>query len=112
MGQSFKRIKKIIKNSSMKAIHLLIATLIMMSLASCTAESSDPVDNSSSTYFLERTYGARSVTYEENNSDNLNLNDLPAISLKEADEILSNLRKHTNAKEEHNILAIKAIRLY
>lgn len=28
MGQSFKRIK----NSSMKAIHLLIATLIMMSL--------------------------------------------------------------------------------
>lgn len=41
----------------MKAIHLLIATLIMMSLASCTAESSDPVDNSSSTYFLERTYG-------------------------------------------------------
>ncbi len=51
----------------MKAIHLLIATLIMMSLASCTAESSDPVDNSSSTYFLERTYGARSVTYEENN---------------------------------------------
>lgn len=89
----------------MKAIHLLIATLIMMSLASCTAESSDPVDNSSSTYFLERTYGARSVTYEENNSDNLNLNNLPAISLKEADEILSNLRKHTNAKEEHNILA-------
>ena len=28
----------------MKAIHLLIATLIMMSLASCTAESSDPVE--------------------------------------------------------------------
>lgn len=50
MGQSFKRIKNN-KNSSMKAIHLLIATLIMMSLASCTAESSDPVDNSSSTYF-------------------------------------------------------------
>ncbi len=54
---------------------------------------------------MERTYGARSVTYEENNSDKLNLNDLPAISLKEADEILSNLRKHTNAKEEHNVLA-------
>ena len=87
----------------MKAMHLIIAMLVMMSLASCTAESSDPVDNSSSTYFLERTYGARSVTYEENNSDNLNLNDLPAISLKEADEILSNLRKHTNAK--HNVLA-------
>lgn len=38
----------------MKAIYLLIVTLIMMSLASCTAESSDPVDNSSSTYFLEK----------------------------------------------------------
>jgi len=36
----------------MKAIYLLIVTLIMMSLASCTAESSDPVDNSSSTYFF------------------------------------------------------------
>ena len=57
----------------MKAMHLIIAMLVMMSLASCTAESSDPVDNSSSTYFLERTYGARSVTYEENNSDKLKL---------------------------------------
>ena len=94
----------------MKAIHLLIATLIMMSLASCTAESSDPVDNSSSTYFLERTYGARSVTYEENNSDNLNLNDLPAISLKEADETFANI-----PMRKKNImywLPIKAIRLY
>ena len=44
-GSIIQTYKKIIKNSSMKAIHLLIATLIMMSLASCTAESSDPVDN-------------------------------------------------------------------
>lgn len=89
----------------MKAIYSMIAALIMMSLASCTAEGNDPVENSSSTYFLENTYGARSVAYSENNSDNLNLNDLPAISLSEADEILSSLRKHTNAKEELDIKA-------
>ncbi len=89
----------------MKAIYLMIAILTMMSLASCTADGNDPVDNSSSTYFLEKTYGARSVAYAENNSDNLNLTDLPAISLSEADEILSNLRKHTNAKEELDIQA-------
>lgn len=89
----------------MKAIYLMIAILTMMSLASCTADGNDPVENSSSTYFLEKTYGARSVTYAENNSDNLNLTDLPAISLTEADEILSNLRKHTNAKEELDIQA-------
>lgn len=89
----------------MKAIYFMIAMLTMMSLASCTADGNDPVDNSSSTYLLEKTYGARSVSYQENNSDNLNLNDLPAISLSEADEILSTLRKHTNAKEELDIKA-------
>lgn len=89
----------------MKAIYLMIAMLTMMSLASCTADGNDPVENSSSTYLLEKTYGARNVSYGENNSDNLNLNDLPAISLTEADEILSNLRKHTNAKEDWDIQA-------
>lgn len=87
----------------MKAIYLMIAMLTMMSLASCTADGNDPVENSSSTYLLEKTYGAISVAYTENNSDKLNLNDLPAISLSEADQILSNLRKHTNAKEELDV---------
>ena len=53
----------------MKAMHLIIAMLVMMSLASCSADGNDPVENSVSTYLLEKTYGARSVTYEENNSD-------------------------------------------
>ena len=73
----------------MKAMHLIIAMLVMMSLASCSADGNDPVENSVSTYLLEKTYGARSVTYEENNSDKLKLSELPAISLSEADHILS-----------------------
>lgn len=89
----------------MKAIYFMIAMLVMMSLASCSADGNDPVENSVSTYFLEKTYGARSVAYEENNSDNLKLSELPAINLSEADEILSTLRKHTNAKEELDIQA-------
>lgn len=97
-------IKKTIKNySSMKAMHLIIAMLVMMSLASCSADGNDPVENSVSTYLLEKTYGARSVTYEENNSDKLKLSELPAISLSEADHILSVLRKHTDAQEELDI---------
>lgn len=89
----------------MKAIYLMIAMLVMMSLASCSADGNDPVENSASTYLLEKTYGARSVAYEENNSNNLNLSELPAISLSEADGILSALRKHTHAKEELDIQA-------
>ena len=87
----------------MKAMHLIIAMLVMMSLASCSADGNDPVENSVSTYLLEKTYGARSVTYEENNSDKLKLSELPAISLSEADHILSVLRKHTDAQEELDI---------
>lgn len=86
----------------MKAIYLLITSLVMMSLASCSAESGDPVENSNSTYLLEKTYGASSVTYGE---DDLDLNDLPAISLKEADQLLSQLRKQNNVKENHEVLA-------
>ena len=48
----------------MKAMHLIIAMLVMMSLASCSADGNDPVENSVSTYLLEKTYGARSVTYK------------------------------------------------
>lgn len=87
----------------MKAMHLIIAMLVMMSLASCSADGNDPVENSVSTYLLEKTYGARSVTYEGNNSDKLKLSELPAISLSEADHILSILRKHTDAQEELDI---------
>ena len=87
----------------MKAMHLIIAMLVMMSLASCSADGNDPVENSVSTYLLEKTYGARSVTYKENNSDKLKLSELPAISLSEADHILSVLRKHTDAQEELDI---------
>ena len=65
----------------MKAMHLIIAMLVMMSLASCSADGNDPVENSVSTYLLEKTYGARSVTYKENNSDKLKLSELPAIKM-------------------------------
>lgn len=75
----------------MKAMHLIIAMLVMMSLASCSADGNDPVENSVSTYLLEKTYGARSVTYEENNSDKLKLSELPAISLSEADLSYENI---------------------
>ncbi|WP_455674245.1 DUF5033 domain-containing protein [Phocaeicola sp.] len=87
----------------MKAIYQLFAMLVMMSLASCSAESSDPVENSTSTNSLEKTFGARSVAYDENNSDNLSLSNLPAISASEANDILSTLRKHTNVKETQDI---------
>lgn len=87
----------------MKAIYKLFAMLVMMSLAACSAESNDPVESQTSTYSLEKTFGARSVTYDENNSDNLNLSSLPAISTSEANGILSALRKHTNVEESQDV---------
>ena len=38
----------------MKAMHLIIAMLVMMSLASCSADGNDPVENSVSTYLLKK----------------------------------------------------------
>ena len=97
----------------MKAIHLLIATLIMMSLASCTAESSDPVDNSSSTYFLEKNVWRQKCYIRGKQFWQFKSKRFTCYQLKEADEILSNLANIPMRKK--NImywLPIKAIRLY
>lgn len=87
----------------MKAIYSIIAMLLMMSLAACSAEGNGPVENSTSTQTLEKTFGARSVVYDENNSDDLGLSNLPAISPAEANDILSTLRKQTSVKDSHNV---------
>lgn len=86
-------------------MYLLIASLIMMSLASCTSNENDPAEEISSAYTLISTYGARSVSEEggDGNSDKLNLNNLPAISVAEANSILAGIRKHDAARKEGNV---------
>mgnify|MGYP006910458771 CR=1 FL=1 len=64
--------------------------LVMMSLASCSADGNDPVENSVSTYLLEKNvWKPEALHTRETNSDKLKLSELPAISLSEADHILS-----------------------
>ena len=71
-------------------MHLIIAMLVMMSLASCSADGNDPVENSVSTYLLEKTYGARSVTYKRKiNSDKLKIKWITGYQSFWADHILS-----------------------
>ena len=43
----------------MKAMHLIIAMLVMMSLASCSADGNDPVENSVSTYLLKNVWSQK-----------------------------------------------------
>ena len=87
----------------MKATIFMIAMLVVLGLASCTSASNDPVEDNNSTYLLEKTYGAGSITPAENNSNNLNLEELPAVSVSEADQILKKLRMHTNMQESNSV---------
>lgn len=87
----------------MKAMYLLIAMLMMMSLASCTSNENDPAEDNASVYTLINTYGARSVSNTESSFSNLNLDELPAISVSEANSILTGIRKHEASRKEGNV---------
>lgn len=69
--------------------------MVVMSLFSCTTELNDPVANSSFDNVLESKFNA--VELEDNNAMYSNL---PELSMKEAETILSALKNHTNDKED------------
>lgn len=79
----------------MKTIKSIFAAMVVMSLFSCTTELNDPVANSSFDNVLESKFNA--VELEDNNAMYSNL---PELSMKEAETILSALKNHTNDKED------------
>ena len=95
-----------LKYTNMKTVYLAAAIIVMMTFASCSADGNDPVDNTTqSTFLLEKTYGAIRIAYDENQPGNVDLNDLPVLSLSEADAMLSAIRRHTNAQEDYDLQA-------
>lgn len=72
--------------------------MVVMSLFSCTTELNDPVANSSFANVLESKFNA--IEFEGNKAA---LANLPELSIKEAETILSALKNHTNDQEELEI---------
>jgi len=88
----------------MKLKNLACAVLVAVGMASCSAESNDPVVNHvTETVDLEKDFNARSVAYDGNNKNTPNLNDLTPVSASEAEDILTTLRKRTRAVESQSI---------
>ena len=83
---------------------MFIAVLIVMGLTSCAAGESDPTEQTVTTLdMLTSTYGARSLSENGETGKNLRLEDLPLVSAEEADNILANLKKHTQSKKTYSI---------
>lgn len=82
----------------MKNIKLLLAMMAVMGMISCTAELNDSVVDSSINNVLATKYNAQLL--EESSAL---LSNLPELTLKEADAILSALRNHVDDSEDLDI---------
>ena len=87
----------------MKLKNLVCALLAAVGMASCTAESDAPMNTEEATFSLEKTFNARSVDYQENSRNGLNLSDLPPVSIKEAEAILQTLRNCSQMESSHSV---------
>lgn len=83
----------------MKAIHFIIITLGMLSLASCSASETDPLPEESSIYTLMNTYGATNLFAGTTTPEDLRLNELTGITAAEAYTTLDNIRKHEASRK-------------
>ncbi len=82
----------------MKTIKMLFAMMAVMGMISCTTELNDPVVDSSINNVLATKYNAQLL--EESSAL---LSNLPELTLKEADAILSALRNHVDDSEELDV---------
>ena len=87
----------------MKLKNLVCALLAAVGMASCTAVSDAPLNSEEATFSLEKTFNARSVDYQENSRNGLNLSDLPPVSIKEAEAILQTLRNCSQMESSHSV---------
>ena len=87
----------------MKNLIFVVAMLIIASMTSCTSNENDPTEQVETLDMLS-TYGALNMATTDKNFKNLHLDELPGISVAEACNILSTIRKHT---EEEQTLDVK-----
>lgn len=84
----------------MKAMYFIVATLMLLSLASCTASDKDLVFEDASISTLVNTYGATKLFTELSQSENFRLNELSGITATEAYTILGDIRKHQASQKD------------
>lgn len=86
----------------MKNLMILAAMLFIISMTSCSNEGNDPITLSEeSNISMLTSYGARSLSSNDAYTQKLQLEDLPAISIKEANSILSAIKKHDHSQKEY-----------
>ena len=74
----------------------------MLSMTACTASESDPMEQVESIDMLS-TYGAQDVATSTKTFKNLHLDELPGVSIKEACDILANIRKHKESEKHYDV---------
>jgi len=87
----------------MKLKNLACAMLVVISMASCTAESVATMNYEEVTFSLEKNYNARSVNYVEGSKNDLGLSELPPVSVQEAEDILKQLREKKGLTANHSL---------
>ena len=90
----------------MKNLMILAAMLFIISMTSCSNEGNDPITLSEeSNISMLTSYGARSLSSNDAYTQKLQLEDLPAISIKEANSILSAIKKHDLSQKKCETLS-------
>lgn len=86
----------------MKNSIFVVAMLIVLGMTSCAASENDPMEQVENIDMLS-TYGARNVSASDKNFKNLSLEELPPISVSEANDILASIRKHSQSQKHFDV---------
>ena len=89
----------------MKLKNLACAMLVVLGLASCTAESDAFLNEVETSVSLERSFNATCVDYQKGGKNDLNLDELVPVSNEEAVAILQVLRDHKDLTESNSVKA-------
>ena len=87
----------------MKLTNLACVMLVVIGMASCTAESDATMNYEEVTFSLEKNYNARSVNYVEGGKNDLGLSELPPLTVNEAEKILQLLREQKGLTASHSL---------
>ena len=86
----------------MKNSLFIVAMLTIMSMTACTASDNDPIEQVENFDMLS-TYGVQNVATSSKTFQDLHLDELPGVSIKEAYEILSSIRKHKESEKHYDV---------
>ena len=86
----------------MKSSIFIVAMLAIMSMTACTVNENDPLKQVETIDMLS-VYGAQNVATSTKTFQNLHLDELPGVSIKEACDILASIRKHKESEKHYDV---------